>query len=90
MYRENGAVGRAPPPLLVVPLPSPSRTPSLAPSLPSLTSPHGTSHGAPTLAVAALPWRALNEAVFLHGTTKTDAHDLPLAIPVLNFIQNEV
>jgi hypothetical protein len=28
--------------------------------------------------------------IFLRGTTKTDAHDLPLAILALNFIQNEL
>jgi hypothetical protein len=37
-----------------------------------------------------LLWRALIKTVFLRGMTKTDAHDLPLAIPVLNFIQNEI
>jgi hypothetical protein len=37
-----------------------------------------------------LPWRALTKVVFLHGMTKTDAHNLPLVIPALNFIQNEL
>jgi hypothetical protein len=45
---------------------------------------------APTPAMAALPWTALNKAVFLHGTTRMDAHNLPLAIPTLNFIRNEL
>jgi hypothetical protein len=48
------------------------------------------SHGAPTPAMAARPWRALTKAVFLHGITKTDVHDLPLAIPIFNFIRNEL
>jgi hypothetical protein len=37
-----------------------------------------------------LPCRASHMLIFLRGMTKTDAHDLPLAIPALNFIQNEL
>jgi hypothetical protein len=48
------------------------------------------SHGAPTPAMAALPWRASHKLGFLSGMTKTDAYDLPLAILTLNFIQNEL
>jgi hypothetical protein len=47
-------------------------------------------HGAPTPTMAVLPRRALTKVVFLRGTTKTDAHDLPLAIPALNFIRNKL
>jgi hypothetical protein len=47
-------------------------------------------HGAPTPAMAALPWIALTMDVFLHGMTKTDADDLSLAISTLNFIRNEL
>jgi hypothetical protein len=36
--------------------------------------------------MAALPRRASHNLVFLRGMTKMDAHDLPLAIPILNFI----
>jgi hypothetical protein len=31
------------------------------------------------------PWRASHKLVFLRGINKTDAYDLPLAIPILNF-----
>jgi hypothetical protein len=31
-------------------------------------------------------WKASTKAIFLHGTTEMDAHDLPLAIHALNFI----
>jgi hypothetical protein len=41
---------------------------------------------APTPAMAALPWRASHKLIFLRGMTKTDAYNLPLAIPTLNFI----
>jgi hypothetical protein len=47
-------------------------------------------HGAPTPAMAALPWRASHKIFFLPGMIKTDAHDLPLAIPALNFIRKEL
>jgi hypothetical protein len=40
--------------------------------------------------MVALPWRASTKLVFLHAMTKTGAHDLPLAIPALNFIRNEL
>jgi hypothetical protein len=35
------------------------------------------------------PWKASTKLGFLRGTTKTDAHDLSLAILSLNFIQNQ-
>jgi hypothetical protein len=46
-----------------------------------------TSLGAPTPAMAALPWRALTKDVFIHGMIKMD---LPLPIPAHNFIRNEL
>jgi hypothetical protein len=36
------------------------------------------------------PWRASHKLIFLHGMTKTDAYDLPLAILTLNFIRHEL
>jgi hypothetical protein len=36
------------------------------------------------------PWKASTKLGFLHGTIKTDAHYLPLAIPTINFIRNEL
>jgi hypothetical protein len=81
--------GPSPPP--TAPLAPPSRTHlSPSPSLPSPASSPMIGHGAPTSAMAALPWRALTKVVFLRGATKTDAHDLPLAITALNFNQNEL
>jgi hypothetical protein len=37
-----------------------------------------------------LPWRASHKLIFLREMAKTDAYELPLAIPTLNFIQNEL
>jgi hypothetical protein len=47
-------------------------------------------HGARTLAMAALPWRASHKLIFLRGMTKTDAYDLPLVIHTLNFMRNKL
>jgi hypothetical protein len=68
---------------------APSCTPSPPPPSPSSPSPLSSpwpSHGAPTPDRAALPWRA-TQLIFLHGITKTDAYDIPLVIPTLNFIR---
>jgi hypothetical protein len=35
-------------------------------------------------------WKASTMLGFLHGTTKTDAHNIPLAILGLNFIRNQL
>jgi hypothetical protein len=43
-------------------------------------------HGAPTSAMAVPSMESFNQGCFFRGTTKTDAYDLPLAIPGLNFI----
>jgi hypothetical protein len=40
--------------------------------------------------MVAPPLKASNRLGFLCGMTKTDAHELPLAIPTLNFIRNEL
>jgi hypothetical protein len=37
-----------------------------------------------------LPWGASTKPDLLHGMNKKDAHNLPLAIPVLNFIRNKL
>jgi hypothetical protein len=67
--------------------PSPS---SPSPSFPSpVSSPMG-SHGSSNSGHGRLPWRASHKLIFLHGMTKMDAHDLPLAIPALNFIRNKL
>jgi hypothetical protein len=78
------------PPLAALPLPmaphlslSLSHLPFLSVELPT------ASQGASTLAMGVLPWRASHKLIFPRGMTKTDAHDLPLAIPALNFIRNE-
>jgi hypothetical protein len=48
------------------------------------------SHGASSLAMAALQWRAPTKAIFLREKSKMHAHELTLAIPDLNFIQNQL
>jgi hypothetical protein len=58
--------------------------PSLSGKLPM------SGHGALTSAMTALSWRVLIKAIFLRGITKTDAHELPLAILSLNFIRNQL
>jgi hypothetical protein len=47
-------------------------------------------HGASTLAMASLSWRAPHKLIFLRGMIKMGAHDLSLTIPALNFIRNEL
>jgi hypothetical protein len=47
-------------------------------------------YGALTPAMAALSWRVSHNLIFLRGMIKTDAHDLSLAIPALNFIRSEL
>jgi hypothetical protein len=79
---------------LAAPMPPPSYDPSplLLPPLSPLSSEHSpwSAHGAPTPAMAALPWRALYKLIFLRLMITTDAYDLPLAIPTFNFIRNEL
>jgi hypothetical protein len=38
----------------------------------------------------ALLWRASHKLIFHRGMIKMDAYDLPLVIPTLNFIRNEI
>jgi hypothetical protein len=78
--------GTAPPPWRP-PFPPP-RSQQGAPLLPSsqlLSSLSGeltmASHGASSPAMAACQWRAPTNVIFLCEKSKTDAHDLPLAIP---------
>jgi hypothetical protein len=71
-------------------LAAPQAVPPSPPPLPLRRAPHGASHEAPTPAMATLPWRASHKLIFLCGMTKTDAYELPLAIPTLNFIRNEL
>jgi hypothetical protein len=77
---------RLPPPHCQQPTPPACLLPllSLSDELPM------AGHGVPTPAMAALPRRAPTKTIFLHGMTKMDAHDLPLAISSLNFIQNQL
>jgi hypothetical protein len=65
----------------------------LSPFLPPLSPLGRAPYGRPWISnssMAARPWRALTKAVFLCGMTKMDAHDLPLAIHIHNFIRNEL
>jgi hypothetical protein len=78
-------------PPLAAPMASRQAIPLLHPLLPPLSqSTPMAGHGAPTPAMTALPWRASHKLIFLRVMTKTNAHDLPLAIPTLNFIRNEL
>jgi hypothetical protein len=43
-----------------------------------------------SLAMATVPWKATTKIIFLRGMIETDAHDLPLANPALNFIRNKL
>jgi hypothetical protein len=68
-----------------------SRTPCPSPPL------HSLSGELPTAGNQALkfgngrpPWKASTKLGFLHGRTKIDAHNFPLAIPNLNFIWNQL
>jgi hypothetical protein len=70
-------LGRPPLPLL---LPPPSSLPQAC---------NATINGAPTPAMAA-SHGVSHKLIFLCGMTKMDAYDLPLAIPTLNCIRNEL
>jgi hypothetical protein len=81
----HGVPPSLPPPCRRAPASSLSPSPSLPLRRAPMTAFHELKSGH-----GHLPWRALTNAVCLRGTTKTDAQILPLAIPTLNFMQNEL
>jgi hypothetical protein len=56
---------------------------SLSSELPMVIMELKSGHG-------CLPWGASTKPDLLHGMNKKDAHNLPLAISVLNFIRNKL
>jgi hypothetical protein len=94
--RTTSNLTESPPPCSPSPwcpsLPSSSLQPRLqllSPPLPPLFPLWRASHGQPWSSKSGhgrLPWRSLTKLIFLCGMAKTDAYNLPLAIPTLNFI----
>jgi hypothetical protein len=100
-HAQQGTTYRAAAQRLLAPARRPLAAPWRAPKLPHsftlffLLSPLSKehTHGRPwsfNSGHGRLPWRASHKLVFLRGMTKTDVNDLPLAIPTLNFMRNEL